>query len=353
MRTLQRPRCFLVAASAPEPRKSLLRPLAVVPRSVVHWFSMSGDRLPAHARPQAIRLRLLQASPFARTAFAWFERGDTLCAWYWDEAESDRRFEHYGLGPANPVCPEPLLRALPDEGVFLLACLEGYEGVRLVPGRAPITCWWPRPPDDAEWVEFLRDAGLSANLPRPQPTSLPWLEKPTQAVHVVRTRVRDGQIAEYVFYAMLVFCAGALALWLALWQLTLNRALADAQTRHAALSSQLERVLADREAAERDAAAVAELAGNEAGPEQIQLLLAVAQAGVGNGQKFTLDEWDVRNGKLRAAVRIEAGDASRVALLRALEAIEALHNVRIQVGNDTRMLVVTAELRPASVGSGA
>lgn len=276
-----------------------------------------------------------------------------LCAWYWDEAESDRRFEHYGLGPANPVCPEPLLRALPSEGVLLLSCLEGYEGVRLAPGRAPITCWWPRQPDDAEWVEFLRDAGLSADLRRPHPVSLPWLEKPAQPIHVVRTRVRDGQIAEYIFYAALVFSTGALALWLALWQWTLNSALADAQTRHAALSSQLESVLADREAAERDAATVAKLAGNEAGPEQLQLFLAVAQAGVGVGQKFTLDEWDVRNGKLRAAVRIEAGDASRVALLRALEAIEALHNVRIQVGNDTRMLVVTAELRPASVGSGA
>ncbi len=235
----------------------------------------------------------------------------------------------------------------------MLACLEGYEAVRLVPGRAPITCWWPQPPDDAEWIEFLRDAGLSADLPRPHPSSLPWLEKPTQPVYVVRARARDGQIAEYIFYATLVFCAGALALWFGLWQLTLTRALAEAQARRAALSSQLERVLADREAAERDAAAVAELAANEAGPEQIQLLLSVAQAGVGNGQKFTLDEWDVRNGKLRAALRIEAGDASRVALLRALEAIDAFHNVRIQVGNDPRMLVVTADLRSEREGSDA
>lgn len=350
---LQRPRCFLVAAASPEPRKGLLRPLAVMPRGSVHWFSMQGDRIPAHARPQALRLRLLQASPFARTAFAWFERGGMLCAWYWDEAESDQRFEAYGLGPANPVCPEPLLRALPEEGVLLLSCLEGYEGVRLSPGMAPITCWWPRQPDDAEWVEFLRDAGLSSDLRRPHPVSLPWLEKPAQPVHVVRTRVRDGQIAEYVFYAALVFAAGAVALWFALWQLILSQALKDAQASHATLSSRLEAVLRDREAAELDAAAVAELAGSEAGPEQVQLLLAVAQTGVGVGQKFTLDEWDVRNGKLRAVVRIEAGDASRVALLRAIEAIEGVRNVRIQVGNDPRMLVVTAELRANGGGSGA
>ncbi|MGB6318075.1 MAG: hypothetical protein WBG08_05520, partial [Litorimonas sp.] len=82
------------------------------------------------------------------------------------------------VGPAHAAhLPETLCRALPGEGLHMIRCRSGVEGVRLSAGQVVASRWWPAVPDAVEWNLFLQslpDGSDLVSAPRPDPVAYPF-----------------------------------------------------------------------------------------------------------------------------------------------------------------------------------
>jgi hypothetical protein len=322
----------------------------VLSRAHVRLAHFAIDKLPARARESAIRLFLLQESPYTQTGFAWLERAGTAEIWYWDDGRIAALLAAAKLASVRvQLVPEPLLKQATGKTVLLLRAIDGYEGQVWRSGKIVASCWWPASPDEADWLNFLRDGGCAAS-PLPTVLNANWLADRPAGLHVFRAVARSGVGNEVSFYLALALLLGLAAIAMGSWQMKLDSALVSRQAERDALATRLEASLAQRERAESDLARIDTLRQNEAPLSQLRLLDDLARAGVGEGEKLKLVEWDVRNGKLKAVLAMTQKEVSRRELLARLAKVKGLSHVRLQVDTDPRNFAISADLpdsRPA------
>ncbi len=325
---------------------ALRAPHLVLARARVRLALFPVERIPVSAREQALRLHLLQISPYARTGFAWHVRGATAYAWYWDETALDAALAPHNLSGrfVRPV-PEPLLRQRGPDGFALNRTLDGVEGQFRAAGSIEASSWWPASPDAAEWAHFARDVGGAyASAPCPPLAQPAWLAEVPPELRIVRAIQGETRFNENLIYFVLLALLGCGAIWLGMAQWRLVGAIAERTAERAALRQELGHILDDQRAAERDRTAVTLRAANEHPLTQLDLLAAFAALGIGEGQKITLTEWDFRNDKLRAVLTATTGEVARTEMLARAERIPGLHNVRLQIENDPKSFTLIADV---------
>lgn len=316
-------------------------------RAHVRLAHFAVDKLPARARESAIRLFLLQESPYAQTGFAWLDRDGLAEIWYWDDVRINGLLAAAKLASARvQLIPEPLLKQATGKPVLLLRAIDGFEGQVWRSGRIAASCWWPASPDEADWLNFLRDGGCSAS-PLPSAQNPNWLSDRPAGLHVFRAVKPTGVGSELSFYLSLILLLGLAVIAMGSWQIKLDSALVSRQAERDALAKRLEASLALRDAAEADLAAIETLRQNEASLTHLRLIDDLARAGVGEGEKLKLVEWDVRNGKLKAVLAMTDKEVSRRELLARLAKVKGLSHVRLQVDTDPRNFAISAELPEA------
>ncbi len=79
------------------------------------------------------------------------------------------------------VCPETFIRAPLQDGVRLVAAIEGFEAQVWQQGFLAFSRWWSKKPSQTEWDMFLRSAGMPLDQFHgqvPEPVAAAFLESP-------------------------------------------------------------------------------------------------------------------------------------------------------------------------------
>lgn len=176
-----------------------------------------------------------------------------------------------------------------EDGHELLALANGVEGRLWKQGDLVANRWWPVAPDADAWRAFLRSAGIATTATDPATTPAP-MAAPIGAQRWSAGARRPGKqlpLSGLAAYAPQAAVAAGLALLLLYSfqvgniirsQIDVWRARAASQD----LDASLERILAARESADRDLAAVRQVLQLRAGRPQLQLLAEATRLLPGN-----------------------------------------------------------------------
>jgi len=143
----------------------------VLSRALCRFKILDMSQIPAIERSRALRLELMQLSPFRNSAhyIAW-HNGRAL-VWIWDDDRLRQSVESHGMRfRQSRIIPETLLHPPQEEGLRLVRCIDGFEGQLWHCSVLERCRWWPHVPSAAEWLMFQRDSGV---LPERQQAESP------------------------------------------------------------------------------------------------------------------------------------------------------------------------------------
>lgn len=302
--------------------------------------------LAAAKRDAALRLKILEWSPYASPGLLidWAEADAGV--WVWDAAKVEAAILGEGQDPKRmTVLPETALAEPGGEGARIVAGLEGLDGQAWRQGRLVASRWWQEPPSPEEWRRFQRAAALapgrqSAEPPEPEPAvwrQAPWVRsrRPFLALVNEAGRTRLAVAAAIVLTLPIVYEGGALA--------HLRLGAATAEARLAELRQRAEPVLRARTAAEVALDCVRALLQLDPYPAQLALLAKVGSQLPPNGT--ALGDWSYQNGELRFTLTHQNPLDSSF-YVRLFEALQIFERVRAEPQGDGRTLVIQARVKP-------
>ncbi len=334
---------FRSSGSAPSWR----RPLALIARAEAHYALLDLPPMKAAAAVQALALKLGQLSPFARTEFVARRLGQQAQVWYWDATAWRERARQAGRDDDRffPVCESALMPAPASDGPRLLQCERGVDLQYWRGGVLKRSRWCAQPPEAASWRSFVRDCGLTDDMPMPAPQRLaadPAAARDLLAGPRAASAVLSG--AALGMWLAVAVLAGASA-WQAAAHLRLTQRTDAARTALAALGD------AHREASRAQARAdalrqrVEALSALLPAHRQTLLLAHLSAAGLlAVEQGVVLAEWDFRNGKLRLQFDVLNDDFQLTNFLNRLERVEALRNIRLLPEATPRQFAISADI---------
>jgi len=133
--------------------------------------------VPASRRREVLPGLLKAWAPFDRSDYLVGLRGTRALAFAWDASAVVQRLAAAGAAPDALLLPESLMRRPPaGDGLRLLAGIEGVEAEVWQDGLLLATRWWPHPPDDQTWHDFVRGQVVAAKA---APQGAPEAVKPT------------------------------------------------------------------------------------------------------------------------------------------------------------------------------
>lgn len=239
------------------------------------WMDLS--ILPRGRRRAAVGAQLRAWSPFADSGFRviWFEDSAGLFAW--DDGRLHQRLAEAAVASARkplPMLPEPWLYTPPaHDAVRLLRCFEGVEAQVWQRGSLRASRWWPEPPDEAEWLNFQRGAGLAPGAVVAVDRALQDAGPPRAEGWGPLLGAAELQSPGSTWESVAAIAASlALMAWTAVlahdqWQL--HREFEDTRERLEQLRSRTEPVIAARETALREAQRAGQLAALLQGPDAL------------------------------------------------------------------------------------
>ncbi len=176
----RRHRHYLGRVTTPE--KGLGRVEWVLSRPLCRFSRFDLKSVPRAQRSKALALQIGQWAPFARTQWYLLWEEDCALVWAWDAERIGTAMSAEGIrATAATVVPETVLRDRHGDGAYLVAGLDGYEGLAWQNGSLMASRWWASVPAANEWINFQRDAGV---LPAgqatevPSPRNEPWQDRP-------------------------------------------------------------------------------------------------------------------------------------------------------------------------------
>jgi len=297
-------------------------------------------------REAALRLKVLEWSPYAVFGMLidWAEAEAGV--WIWDQAKVEEAMRGQGLDPSRvSVLPETALAEPLAEGTRVVAGIEGFEGQAWQEGQLVASRWWQTAPPPEEWRFFQRAASLpaarqSATMPEPEPVSFrgfPWPRTRRRWLAVVNEagRARLMAAALVVLALPLVYEGAALA------QIKLKTVQAEATL--ADLRQRAGPVMRARLSAQTAMECVRALLLLDPYPDQLSLLATVGGQLLPNGT--ALGDWSFQNGELRFTVTHQNPlDSSQY--VRLFEALKIFEQVRAEPQGDGKILMIRAKLRP-------
>ncbi len=318
--------------------------LAAMPRAQCHRLSLEVKGIPKNMLQSSIRLQVGHITGLACFGFAWRLIGKQAEVWYWPEEL--KATKNAGVVP----CPEPLLRGVLPDGLQLVACLSGFEGVSVVSGAIRTTRWFAAVPPDVTWLQFARDAGLDpAGLTVPAPKAIQLLAKPAKGWQLVSNSLQPISIKKWTVWAVATAVG---AIFFALLAYNTKLVVHTEKLRHeydilaqqAASTLKLQREIATLQQP------IQTIAQSQSKVLQTKLLAKLAQAGLfDEARHVNLQEWEYRNGRIRMQFSVPAEGFELGGFLESVESLGLFTNVRLLSGTPPNSVAFQAEL--ASVGA--
>ena len=317
--------------------------LAVKPRAQCHRLSLDVKGIPRQMLQSSIRLQVGHITGLACFGFAWRLTGKQAEVWYWpEEPEAAKKT---GVVP----CPEPLLRAVMSDGLHLVTCLSGFEGMAVVSGTTRTTRWFAAVPSDNTWRQFARDAGLDpTGITAPTPRPVELLAKPAKGWQLVSNSLQPISIRKWTVWAVAT-AGGAIFFALLAYNAKLLVHTNNLRQEYDSLAQQAASTLKLQREIEVLQQPIQAIAQSQPKVLQIKLMAQLAQAGLfDEASKVNLQEWEYRNGRIRMQFSVPAEGFELGGFLESVERLGLFKNVRLLSGTPPNSVAVQAEL--ASVG---
>lgn len=283
-------------------------------------------------------------APFVDPAFHVVWAGDVAMVWGWSSALALAPVADGERAPRR-VLPESLFVGAPKEaGCELVQLDHGLEGRAWQAGVMRASAWWPAPPSAADWNVFLRGAGFPAVAAPPEPVQAAfersaWSARAEgrQALDLGRHRALAMPVVAAVLLAAIGFPLGS-ALRLLVDGAGLERAIAKQE-------GLVAEILAARESAETDAAAIDALLELRPRVGQIRAFSELLKALPGGGWQVL--EWRLPEpARLEAVIRSASPDPR--AMVRSLEGSPAFDSVTVEIGGRPDEVILKARLADAA-----
>lgn len=322
------------------------RPEFVLSRPLYRFARFDLAAMAASDRASALQLQLEQWSPFLDTGYClvWYE--DVTLVWAWDADTVRSASVAQGLNPDQvQVLPESLLHPVRSDGVWLVACHDGYEGQIWQTGHLSHSRWWPEPPDEQAWLNFQRDAGLAPE--RQNATSLRPVEAPWQATAWARPSglTRPGrQMQTQRLILSGIFVLTALSLWHGFAYLRAGQDLQTYRDKIAALKERAAPLLEARSQAMDAKASIVAIRALTPYVDPLTLMAATTQALPAGAY---LKTWEERAGQVKFLF-VGTAQPSAALFIKDLLATGWFRNVMANTGNLPNSLAVTADIIPVA-----
>lgn len=301
--------------------------------------------MPKDKQQGALRLQVLEWSPFTSPDMM-FDLGDgPVGAWIWDTDHLRNALATAGIDAqrVHPV-PETALHPPLDDGIRLVRCLDGVEGQFWSKRRLANSRWWPEPPDDTAWVRFQRASGIAAGdlIPRaPVAEDLGWLARPwpRSGAWFLRSRPSSNQlsiVAAVLALAWTGYQAGQL--------LRIGREVDEAAKAVASAGSTARPLLEARTRAIAAAEQARALINLDPYESQLTLMARVTERLPRNGTIFS--EWSFRAGDLTFVLVNPMQPIDIPFLVRAIEGTPGFDRVQADGGADGKIASFRLKVRP-------
>lgn len=323
----------------------------IVGRSLCLFMRVDASNVPPKQRRDFVGLAVRRAAPFETPDFGMASVGNgRMAVWYWSQA---RVAEHLTFEGARPrrirYSPEALhVKTETVDGGELLALEAGVEGRAWKSGELVASRWWPETPAIADWREFLRGAGLrmpeGAGVPAVTPaetTTATW------GAHdgFRRGAISLGGMETHLPTAMLAL-AGVVAAVASVQVGAIVRSHVDtmlAERRSDQMDESITRVLAAREAADRNAAEIDALLALRMTHSAVSLISEATRLLPASG-------WSIKHWQQPTPDRLELTlvmpDADPQQLVTAWEASPMFSEVTTDILGRSGEVVVRASILP-------
>ena len=306
------------------------RTIVSVPRAETHRVSFDVRGVPQRLLRSSLRLRLQQFLGAGQYGFCYLLDRDNAELWYWDEHEGSLVAQRAGREGDCEPWPEPLLRESLRDGIHLLACSFGYEGVIVRAQRTVQTRWFADFPEHKEWAAFVRDGGeITAQLSIPVALDVRRVPRPPRGWRLYSSLITP--ISGMVLGALgVIAVAGALVVIAAAYGLKLGR-LVDAEaaayeklTKENAITIALQKEIGVKETYLRG------FRGVRPQFTQLELMNSLQESGVlGGGDKVSLAEWEYRDARLRLLFTVPASGFALGQFLATVEKLPAFGEIKL------------------------
>jgi hypothetical protein len=318
----------------------------VLARALMHFKSFRLADIPKNQRVAALRMQIRQWSPYANPGSCVVIERDAAMVWLWDKSRTDAAIAEAGLSATRvKVVPETLLFPQLNEGVRMVATLEGVEAQVWKGNTLAASRWWPAHPDADEWLAFQRDAGLAEPVALPAVAqTAPLLKDPwARATSLEDYRALDMRV-ERLAYAMAIVVLAAPTFWYCGHLLKIGSAISSARAELADLNAKAGPVISARNEAQNVLLRTQALLVLDPYPDQLQLLSRVAEVLPKNGTYVR--EWSYAGGKLKLTITVPDAGTQSSALVSALQTAGPFNNVRATSGGDSKNLVFAMDVNP-------
>lgn len=285
-------------------RKGAARTEWVLSRALCRFNTFDVQGVSRPQRRAALELEVRRWAPFAKPR--WYAVGQEGLAqvWVWDGDSVDVSMAAAGVREGRArVLPESVLHPRRDEGVVLVACLDGYEGQAWRAQELVASRWWRDIPREDEWFRFQRDAGVDPGSIRGLPSEaapVALADRPWAAPWGASLGVAGGTRERWLVAAVAFTLLGS-TLWLGSQYVKAAMALSEQRTRLA----ELERIASPVATARMQALAALDRATAlqtelDRFPDQAKLMQSVAALLPKQG--VSIREWQYADGTLRLQI---------------------------------------------------
>ena len=308
-----------------------------VSRGLCLFMRVDAGKAAPRDRRRLVELAVRRAAPFPDPDFgvAWDVDGQAA-VWYWSRARLLALLAERGVAAQDAgFVPEALHVRGGDgseDGVELLQLSDGFCGRCWRDGRLLMERWWPAPPDTAAWRTFLRGSGLQ-DPPDAVPAPLPAPIQPKPWSAAARRAPAFGNLSGLdIFLPRVALGAGLVVAAIAAMQVgSIGRSHLDiwsAQRAGESLDEPLKRILAAREASDRNGLGIQQLLALRPAPASLSLIAETGQ--LLPGRDWAIKRWNQPvPGKVEVTVSLPSADPS--ALVAAWEASPLFTNVTTDV----------------------
>jgi hypothetical protein len=326
----------------------------VLSRALCRYNHFDLSRLPAAKRKAALALQLPQWSPYSDGQYAIIWQEGFASVWCWDNSRIDAEIVKHGkMVKSQEKIPECLLRAPLQTGLRLLKCLDGIEGQLWQDARLVASRWWPQSPNQQEWLSFQRDCGISAEQQEAQKSTatvqvLPLLAEPWARIASQAGSTDDMPAIEMALYALMLLALGLATVIMGLQHYQTERAIAARVDELATIKHKAASIFAARETALNAVARLKSIAAIEPYPEQLVLMVAVAEAlptGEAGGGAY-VREWDMTGNRLKISVGAIDANVPGATYVQALEKTGLFANIQIVTSSDPKTMGLSMEVLP-------
>jgi hypothetical protein len=334
---------FETAGGVEEPPPRRGRRYWIVARSLCRFLAVPLlPEAPTARQLEAIELEIKRSSPFSETG-SYFHLGrEVASVWIWDQAATRAAAAAVGADLARlRILPEPAMHPGGDDGVRLVASLDGVEGQNWAGGSLTASRWWRTIPDARSWMLFQQGASVHPDrigraIPNPQ--RLPWLQRP----RTQRSRRLSFSLAETDLRLVAAALAAAIVIAYGYQGSQWLRLRADTAALAAEIkgrSNAVEPLLAWRTRALDNLASIQALRELDRYPSQLALMARIAE--VLPREEARLTGWLYDRGQLDVELAADQ-PLDVVKLVRSLESVERFKAVaaeRTGSHNDLRLRI--------------